>query len=79
MIILDENSIYQRKRTDWGYAVRTQLEERGLTQQDIVTYLNERGFKIDKSLVSKLLAGIGVTTHHKEITAINEYLDIRFS
>ena len=79
MIVLNTASL-QNGKTEWGKAVSKQLVDKNLKQQDLVTFLVNQGFeKTDKSFISKLLSGIGTSTHMPEIEAINKLLDIQLN
>lgn len=66
----------QRPRTPWGKEVKMRLLDRDMTQQDLVTALTKKGFKVDKMTISYLLRGIGSSARTGEIDEINRILEI---
>ena len=66
----------RKQCSPWGAEVKKRLIDRGLRQQDLVNKLNERGFKVNKMLLSALLYGNCALAHIDEIREINAILEI---
>ena len=66
----------RKQCSPWGAEVKKRLIDRGLRQQDLVNKLNEKGFKINKALLSALLYGNCASAHIAEIREINAILEI---
>lgn len=75
MMIFDENS-YSMTYTPWGVEVKKRLLDRHMKQNELVQYLKDRGFNIEKGHVTNLLKGIGASNRKPEIAAISELLEI---
>lgn len=78
MIVFNENDL-QKQKTPWGKQVSHALIERDLKQTDMVKYLKDRGFDINKITFHQLLYGVGVNARQGEIDAINKFLDFKIS
>lgn len=68
----------RRVPSPWGVEVKRRLLERSIKQEDLVTYLRNRGFNIDKVGLSNLLYGSGTGSRQSEIEAISRFLDIPY-
>lgn len=68
----------RRAYTPWGLEVKKRLLDKGMKQQDLVDILVEKGYKINKIIVSHLLYGTCVTARAAEIKEICQILDIPF-
>ncbi|MCL2856160.1 MAG: hypothetical protein FWE19_00350 [Oscillospiraceae bacterium] len=81
MTVFDE-SAYKAALTPWGTEVKKRLLDREserkppYTQDEVVAYLSDKGFNVNKKVFSAWLRGVGVTTRKAEIAAINELLGI---
>ena len=81
MTVLDD-SAYRAVLTPWGAEVKKRLLDREAerkppyTQDEVILYLNNRGFKVSKSNFSNLLKGVGASKRMAEIAAVNELLGI---
>lgn len=77
MFVFDEKST-QRVITPWGAEVKKRLIDNNIRQQDLVNSLLEKGYKVNKIVISQLLYGIGVSARGDEIREINKILNIPF-
>jgi hypothetical protein len=66
----------KRKLTAWGIEVKKRLLDLQIMQDDVVSRLNNLGFKINKVEFSNLLYGVGVSCRKNEIAEINKMLNI---
>ena len=78
MAIFNEMST-RRMPSPWGAEVKKRLIDRAIKQDDLVFMLQEQGCNIDKSALSNLLYGMGVSNRRTEIERINRFLDIPYS
>lgn len=77
MFIFDEKST-QRILTPWGKEVKMRLLERNMQQNDLVSALLEKGYKVNKIIISQILYGIGASARGEEIKEISKILEIPF-
>ena len=75
MFVFDEAST-RRSLTPWGMEVKRRLIDLGMKQQDLVSALIDKGYKVDKTTVAHMLRGNHVSRRDEEIKEINKLLGI---
>lgn len=75
MFTCSEKSV-NRGLSDWGKEVKKRLLDLQMQQNDLVNVLNEKGFNINKHVLSNLLRGVGAPSRKDEIREINYTLGI---
>ena len=68
----------RRRVSPWGAEVKNRLTAQRMQQDELVSALQGRGFKIDKGALCNLLYGIGISNRRGEIEAISQILDIPY-
>lgn len=69
----------KRVLTPWGLEVKKRLKDKNARQSDLIRYLNEKGFEIEKAHLTNLLFGIGISSREGEIREISKFLGIEIS
>ena len=68
----------RRTFSPWGAEVKKRLIDLRMKQNELVSYLRDSGFDIDKVVLSSLLYGVGVSSRQREIEAISRFLQIPY-